>query len=800
LPGVKPGAAVRRVLPVVVPFLLAVVLFAPATVGGKVLSAADMPLFEAPFTPPAGLAAPRNPLQYDAAYVFEPDALEVRDALRSGRLPVWTDAQSAGAPLLAAQQSAPLFPLTWLGVVLPFWGALAWIAVLKLTLAGLGTALLGRALGLRAPAALLAAVTFAFGTYLVAWLMHPHANAYLLLPWMFLLADRLARRGTVRDASLLAGATGLAWLSGQPESALLVTLPTAAWFVHRLAVAPDLDRRRRIRRVVLAAAAGLAGLAMAAVMLVPLVEALRHASETSRSRPPIPFSAVLTLVAPEWWGRPDGLQVAGPSNFTERTLYAGALPTLLALAGLVVRRPDGAQRFLVVLAVVAVAISWDTGPIASVVGDVPGLAAINVTRALVLAAFALAVLAGFGLQRLADATAGERRRMLWVTAAGAAVPVVVAVAAHPGWIAGSADAVRRLLGRDLPPDPDGLAFAAVLRWLVFGALAAGIVAVARRGRTVVLAAACALAAADLLLMGAGYNPAIPKAQAEPAPTPALQALRRLTTGGGRVMGLAALEPNTASRWGLRDARGHEQPSVERVDALYTALVGRLIATPADGRLLDLFGVRAVVLAAPRPGTSGPAVPDGLRDRRVVHQGPDGTVLENRTALPEAFVAYRWRTSPDLGTSVELTAGRPAAQVRDEPVIETTDAPPAGARTAATPARIVERSDTSVTLAVEAAHPGRLVLLDTFYPGWRAEVNGRRVPIEAADAAFRAVAVPAGTHRVRFLYRPASVLAGGVVSLLALVIVGAGVALGGTARAATRHNARSRAAQDLRHRP
>src|ERR687886_1264176 len=120
-------------------FVLAVVLLAPATLGGKVLSASDLPLSSAPFA--AGGPAGQNTLQFDAAYVFEPDGLQVRAALRDLRLPVWTPYLSAGRPLLAAQQSAPLFPLTWIGAVFPYWESLAWIAVLKLALAALGTVL-----------------------------------------------------------------------------------------------------------------------------------------------------------------------------------------------------------------------------------------------------------------------------------------------------------------------------------------------------------------------------------------------------------------------------------------------------------------------------------------------------------------------------------------------------------------------------------------------------------------------------------------------------------------------------------
>ena len=69
-------------------------------------------------------------------------------------------------------------------------------------------------------------------------------------------------------------------------------------------------------------------------------------------------------------------------------------------------------------------------------------------------------------------------------------------------------------------------------------------------------------------------------------------------------------------------------------------------------------------------------------------------------------------------------------------------------------------------------PGRrlLVLTDLFYPGWIAEVDGRPAPIRLANFAFRAVTVPAGTHTVRFVYRPGSLLWGAAVSAAALVMM------------------------------
>lgn len=743
------------------PLVLAILLFAPATLGGKVISAGRVALHQPPYAPPAEPLPPADVLQSDSGFVFEPDGLLVRRALRDWRLPIWTPAMSAGLPLLADQQSAPLFPLTWIGVLLPYDWSRAWINVIKLVLAALGTYLLARALALRRGPALLGGVSYGFASYLVIWLLHPHANAYVVLPWLLLAGDRLCERGTVRDAALLGLALGIAFLGGQPESGLIVALPTAAWVIYRLAVARP-ARGELVRRVLLGVAAAVLGAGLAAVMLLPLLEAIHQAVNSSRAQPPLPARSITAMFFPKYWG----ILGAGPANFAERTMYAGALPLLLAAAGLVARRPRGPQLFFAGLAVVSLAVALDTGPFSHAVHSLPVLDQAALPRVLILASFAIAMLAAFGFQLLLEATAGERRRMLIAAAVVAVLPALVVVGAHPQWLGVLPDGVKRVFGAGAKT-VDAVALASVLRWLAFAAAGIGILAVRPRSR-LLIAAAIGLVALDLLTVTAGYNPAISRAEAAPPPPPPVAAMRRATAGGGRVVGVNAMQPNTASRRDLEDARGHEQPTVGRVALLWTVLGGGgelnapgvNLDDPQAQKLLDVFGVRAVLL--------DPALRSKL-SLPVEYDGPGGVVMSNPRALPPAFVAYGWRASPSRTASAFGMAAGTARQARDAPVIETSEQPPR-ATTAATPARVVSRTDTEVTLDVDAKAKGHVVLLDTFYPGWHAEVDGHAESIRAADLAFRAVAVTPGRHTVRFFYRPTSVLTGGAVSLVALLAI------------------------------
>jgi len=94
---------------------------------------------------------------------------------------------------------------------------------------------------------------------------------------------------------------------------------------------------------------------------------------------------------------------------------------------------------------------------------------------------------------------------------------------------------------------------------------------------------------------------------------------------------------------------------------------------------------------------------------------------------------------DLGTASDaLPRGAAATIVRDDPQVVEVDA----------------------TLAA----PGLVVLSDTYASGWTATVDGSPAPVLATNHLFRGVRAPAGTHRVRFEYRPRSLVIGAALTL------------------------------------
>lgn len=77
----------------------------------------------------------------------------------------------------------------------------------------------------------------------------------------------------------------------------------------------------------------------------------------------------------------------------------------------------------------------------------------------------------------------------------------------------------------------------------------------------------------------------------------------------------------------------------------------------------------------------------------------------------------------------------------------------------------------VRLTVRSDAPGMLVLADTYYPGWRATVDGTPTPVYRANSVVRAIYLPEGTHAVEFTFRPPDFIVAALVSLLTAVAMG-----------------------------
>lgn len=84
-----------------------------------------------------------------------------------------------------------------------------------------------------------------------------------------------------------------------------------------------------------------------------------------------------------------------------------------------------------------------------------------------------------------------------------------------------------------------------------------------------------------------------------------------------------------------------------------------------------------------------------------------------------------------------------------------------------PAHIIEEHRNSLKVESETETDGWLVISDTYYPGWKASIDGQPTEIYRANHTMRAVKLAAGRHMVSFVFAPPILRIASYIALVAL---------------------------------
>jgi Bacterial membrane protein YfhO len=129
---------------------------------------------------------------------------------------------------------------------------------------------------------------------------------------------------------------------------------------------------------------------------------------------------------------------------------------------------------------------------------------------------------------------------------------------------------------------------------------------------------------------------------------------------------------------------------------------------------------------------------------------DGYIYENPRALPRVIFAADAR-QVDFETLIK-TGDWPEFNPRETVLLQRAVAPilpNVGERKV----KILSYRNTEVIIEAESSSGGYVVLNDSYQEWWRVEVNDKPAVLEQANVAFRAVQVPSGKLKVRFIFRP-----------------------------------------------
>jgi hypothetical protein len=568
-----------------------------------------------------------------------------------------------------------------------------------------------------------------------------HFGGWCWLPWVALLARSGLR--TRRHVAALGLCIGLQAMAGSPEMTMLSLALAAGLAAFARPPEPAADGWRQEepgRPLLRLLAAAALGLSLAAWALVPMAEL--SASSPRRSAL-APADREIGALGASAFSSAAGLPSARPASDWAHSIF---LTTAVLFAAAAAFFEKERRPLLLVLAVAALAgllLSY-AGPPGSWLRAIPPIDRFRYPSKFAgLSVFAIAILGGLG----ADALRFRRVGFRAAAAGGILSAGIAALAGNPVVRAGGAAAAVALALCALPAARERL------RGLLQG--------------VAVVALAATFAAAGRPLFA--Y---VPEGNLRRVATtiPFLRAV------GGRVLTPPMGE---LARWALVEGRYDEVTLARQREALlgYTNLLAGVptlrTAAPLPMELAIDAARAADALEVPR----GPAGAAGARVLWTPFLPPDMGSKKNGDFFLAPIEPWRPRVAfvgravvePDARIAREKSlSGK--SDYRHGILIDRPgpSASPGAWRPGLFVASLVQDSPERVVVAVENRSTGYLVLADAWYPGWRADVDGRRTEIFRADGMFRAVHIAPGSHRVAFVYRPVSVLVGAAVSVAAAV--------------------------------
>jgi hypothetical protein len=701
----------------------------------------------------------------DLSLQYAPDYSWVARSLRQGVWPLWNPYGNAGEPFLLA------YPVD-LALLLVGGGRapLGVGAALHLLVALAGGAALGRRLGLSVPASGVVGVVWgAGGFFLSTFSLVQLGQAAAWAPAVLWALLGAAQSPTGRRLALLAVLLALQ-VSTLGAEIVLQTLVMGGV----LAARPPLWRERRtILRLLLA-------VVLAALLAAPAVLGVHALAAGTAREGGFSFSETLAfsvhpvalaeMVLPRLLGNPHAFS---DRDFWGRAYSPTGFPYLvtiyLGLPALLLASRAGARWRLWALALAGIVVSLGShGPLGLLAGVDAGLPFRGVSKALFTTQLALALLAGYGLDRGRHRPRARLPRGLVLGLPGVALLTLAAgLWLEPG-------PVRAVLGRLAPPllDPRGLVAATEvwpLLWATSGALAllTGLL-LAFGGKTARLAALAVVV--DLLLVNQSANPQVsphfydlrPEMAELVGSVPPAAPYRWFSYGVAHTPGLL-FEPvmlqasSDAALYALdRQTLLARTPALDGLEGAFdvdrtgfaspgaTLTVDEAVPERFRGHheRLRLANVRWVLSFRPLP-------PDLVRRRRQVKLAEVQAPLhlyELRRPLPRAFWA-----PPGAATVAPAAAPEGRAEVR------------------------YERLDPHTVRLSASTPPGFLVVLDGHHPDWTAEDRSGPVTLERILGRYRRLPTPGGEQVFTLRYRPAWPRLAWALALLGLV------GLGGLAR-------------------
>ncbi|MBU1753402.1 YfhO family protein [bacterium] len=711
--------------------------------------------------------------------------------LQYGMWPLWTPDVYCGFPVFAEGEMGGLYPLSLLLFGLfPDWIAYNYLIILNFMLSGIFFFAYARTIGLNKFSSFIGAIAFTFCGFFVTHLKHANLiTASCWLPLLFLFVEKLLSDkrliwaifgGLVFACQILAGHFQMAYYS-MLGAGFYLLFRICSMVYTKYHIRPEAMPKKKKRQPVAQssrlktnlvskdacttirdngilnsligfALIGIIGVGLAAVQILPTYEFTGLATRAGglsfqdAAAWPYPIENLITLIFPYYYGDPAQAtyqrDIGGQMTlFWENCGYVGILPLFLGIFGFCVycTRNTFVRLFGLMAALSLLLTLGKYTPLFELLWNyMPGLKFFRFpNRFLLLFDFSILILSGFGITFLMERIKTFR--------------------------------VKRVIQGGI----------------------------------------CILVILDLFNFGMGHNPTIsPKTWlASPESVKFLKedkstyriysfgcdeswsmvhAMSKGWKGNLRLYTAhrGVLQPNSNMDYGIQSSDGYPAFAPKRlvtIHGFYRNMdnislykhsmddpLGFAAPKPQFTKLLGIQNVKYITTFWELKS------PDLIEVHQTRFKGdmPPLRIYENKVVIPRLLCVPEAEVIPDEAAIINrLTATDfdPYATV----ILEKT--PKFGISTVEktlhqNKAQIIDYNPLRVTIQAMMNGNGFLVLGDTWYPGWKAFVDGKETEIYRANLIFRAIALTKGEHKVEFVYTPASFNLGCWISGICLALV------------------------------
>jgi hypothetical protein len=759
--------------------LLVVAAFANVVFGGKTLIPSENanPLDPRPsvrnsgpdFVPPEEWLG-RNVLLFSnyrdtaaGTMQMEPAHELLRRSILRGEFPFWDPGSGGGTASHAALTGAYLFPPSLVVILLGNGSLIRNFYILLLIFAsGVFTYFLLRRLALRWEAALAGAIAFAFSGAVIQTTPSNIGQPVVFFSLALLVTMRVLERPGARRAAEMALLFALIASASFPPVLLQVFGLCVLYAIIALIRAP---RETRVKALLWFAGGAALSLAIAAVVYLPAILLM---GETPHVREYYSTAAadildprhVLQLLGPTVMGGPAiYFQPAVMGTTGLHLFYTGVVALFLAGIGFLTggRGRPPLHLTVSIAAILSLLKLFGVQPMQWLLTHAPMLRSIHYGGYFgITVAYAVAILAAFGLDALLD---GRARRWHIVTSGGLLVMVLGVLRFF---------AYRRLVH----VHPEGWRWIADYRLIVLFMLLA--IALAYFARRAPEARTTRWLIVAVLAIEGITNACYPRARRWNVwshPPRYIEVMDALHTGG-RVLPMPIFPANTPSIFGQRTLDSLYAFNSPRIYDFYrryfnsgaSVLLRETVRIPNE-RALDAANVEYLAIGGMNPTAIGDA---RRRSYEILYSDSLMQLLRRPTAPRYSFTTDYRVVPPEQALEAIATLPRNTVLLEQPPSF------PVERRALSPPVRVLKFAMNEETLEVDAPTPGLVVCSESQMNGWTATVDGRAARILRANYAFRAVEVPRGKHVIHLRYRAPGFAGGLAISAAALLLAAAGL--------------------------